>query len=88
MYLQDIKVVDDDGTLLYEGPPFVRCEQYGCRKLVTQGQIEKDGACLCGGRKLAPAMALLPQEIEDLYAGLYPLVEWEQLFLKQELAHA
>ena len=85
MYLKDIRVTDDDGNLIYEGPPFQRCTTYGCRKLVTAGYAEKYGSCECGGRKTEVALALLPEEIEGLREGLYLLTEWEEAFVKEEL---
>jgi hypothetical protein len=81
----DIRILDDDKTLIYEGPSFVRCEQYGCRKMVTNGYLETHGNCYCGGRKFRDAILLTAEEEEGLRAGEYPLNEWERTFIWEEL---
>jgi len=85
MYMKDIRVIGDDGKVEYEGPPFVRCEEYGCRKIVPSAQIALHGACVCGGRKMKAALVLLPEEIEGLKSGEYLLNEWEAKFVLEEL---
>jgi hypothetical protein len=81
----DIRIYDDDQQLIYDGPAFVRCEEYGCRKMVTNGYLENHGACSCGGRKFKNALMLTPDEIQGLRNGDYELNEWEQFFIAQEL---
>jgi len=82
----DIRVFDDDEHLIYEGPTFLRCEEHGCRKMVTNGYLTKHGACSCGGRKFKNALVLTPDETQGLINGDYELNEWEQFFIGQELA--
>jgi hypothetical protein len=82
----DIRVLDDKGVLIYEGPTFLRCEQYGCRKMVTHGYLEKHGKCYCGGIRFRDAVLLTDEEQEGLRAGKYPLAAWEQAFIWEELA--
>lgn len=80
-YCGQIKVLNDQGERVYEGPSFVRCETYGCRKMVTNGHLEKHGACYCGGRKFRDAILLTEAEIEGLKEGRYELNEWERFFI-------
>lgn len=86
MYCGDITIFDDDKNRIYKGPSFLRCEQYGCRKIVTNGYLAKHGACSCGGRKFRDAVLLTPEEIEGFRNGEYLLNEWEQFFVAEELA--
>jgi len=81
----EIVILNDDKKQIYRGPSFIRCEQHGCRKMVTNGYIEKYGACSCSGRKFRDAVVLTPEEIEGLKNGDYILNEWEKFFIEQEL---
>lgn len=74
----DIKVYSDAGEVLYSGPIFVRCEEYACRSLVTDGQIKAHGACVCGGRRYRMCRKLTDQERIDLEADKYLLADWER----------
>lgn len=82
----EIVILDDDKKTIYRGPSFVRCEQYGCRKIATNGYLEKHGSCVCGGRKFRDAVVLTPEEIQGLKNGEYILNDWERFFIEQELA--
>lgn len=73
----DIVVTDDDGSEVYDGPKFKRCYYNECGSLVTQGQIEQHGTCVCGGRKMRAAVLLTINEISGLMTGKYLLNEWE-----------
>ena len=84
----DIVVKDDDGEQIYHGPSFIRCVQHTCRKMVTNGYLERHGQCYCGGRKFQDAVGLTEEEIEGLKRGDYPLNHWEQEFVFKELENA
>jgi hypothetical protein len=88
MFCGRIEVKDAGGLVIYRGPSFVRCVQFSCRKMVTNGYIERHGHCYCGGRRFQDAVGLLPTEIEGLRRGDYPLNEWEAVFVAEELARA
>lgn len=77
---EDIRVLGDDGQIIYTGPKWLRCAGPACGEIVTHGMFEKhDGRCgSCGWRRVTPATRLKPQEIEALRRGEYPLVEWEK----------
>jgi|GEM_PF-3833780 len=73
---EDIKVFDDEGKLIYTGPRYMRCGRPECLQLVTHGQIAL-GSCVCGNRRLRPALMLSEQERLGLRRGAYVLCPWE-----------
>lgn len=77
--ITDIEVKNDDGLVLYNGPKFLRCVYSECGRIVTHGQLEKDGEgqCACGGRKTRAAVLLTQDEKNGLMKGKYLLNEWE-----------
>ena len=77
---EDIRVLDDEGDIIYVGPKWLRCAGPGCGNLVTHGGFEQtEGKCPeCGWRRVVPAGKLKPKEKTALKKGRYPLVEWEQ----------
>ncbi len=77
----DIRIEDDSGGLIYEGPKFLRCMYSECGSIVTQGKLEEsdEGVCYCGGRKFRPALLLKEDERRDLMTGKHPLNEWERV---------
>lgn len=77
----DIKVTDDDGQVLYEGPRYLRCVYGECSSVVTHGQIAKNGGCRCGGRKFRAAVLLTKTEQVQLMTGHYPLTDWETEYI-------
>lgn len=81
----DVRVLDDSGEVIYEGPTFFRCREFTCRKMVTNGYLEKHGKCYCGGRQFNDALALTKEESQALREGKYPLNAWEQVFVWEEL---
>lgn len=74
----DIRVYSDQGEVLYSGPKFVRCEEYGCRAIVTDGQLKAHGACECGMRRFRPALKLTDDEKRKFLSHSYILSEWEE----------
>lgn len=78
---EDIKVFDDDGALIHNGPKFLRCSRQACNSLVTQGMILESGACWCGNRRLVPALKLTKQEKCELKLVYYPLNRWEMALI-------
>ncbi len=75
---EDIRVLDDDGSVLYAGPRWMRCTRIECNALVTHGQIQK-GGCVCGQRRVTGAYRLTATEQVMLKRGHYPLLDWEHL---------
>lgn len=73
----DILVRNDDGSILYRGPRFLRCPLSECGRLVTHGQVQ-EGGCICGGRRFRAAVKVTEVEQKQLLAGAFPLVEWEK----------
>lgn len=73
----DIRVLDDDGQVVYAGPRWVRCARAECNSLVTHGQIQQAGGCICGMRRVVPAWKLTSTEKAGLKRGYYPLLNWE-----------
>jgi hypothetical protein len=74
----DIRVIDDAGEVIYNGPRWFRCARDECRILVTQGMIHQ-GGCHCGNRRLKPAYKLTEAEIHRLQMpGEYELAKWEK----------
>lgn len=73
----DIKVYGDAGEVLYSGPKFVRCEEWGCKEIVTDGQIKAHGACKCGNRRFRTCTKLTAREKRRFLEGKYLLSEWE-----------
>lgn len=73
---EDIQVRDDAGMVIYDGPKWLRCTREECLKLVTHGQIAK-GSCVCGNRRVRPALQLTTLEKAWLKLGLLPLTTWE-----------
>lgn len=80
---EDVMVREDDGTLLYNGPKWLRCGREECLKLVTHGQIQQ-GGCVCGNRRLRPALQLKPMEKVWLKMGLLPLTGWEAALVQPQ----
>jgi hypothetical protein len=80
----DVKVWDDDGTLVYQGPRFYRCTASVCgNALHTVRQISEGGGCrVCGMTKFMPAVKLLPEEQQALMAGTYKMHPWEVAILE------
>lgn len=76
--------ITDNGETIYKGPAFVRCTQFACQKIVTDGYIAEHGKCYCGNHKLIEATALTPEEEEGLLRGDYPLAPWEAFFIEEE----
>lgn len=72
----NIRVIDDTGQVVYNAPKWLRCQGWGCRRIVTRAQI-RTGSCTCGNRRLGPAHQLTEAEIEGLANGEYPLESWE-----------
>ena len=56
-------------------PLYLRCQR--CLRLVTHGQIET-GGCLCGNRRVCPALALTLAEAVLLKLGWFPLRPFER----------
>lgn len=79
---EDIKVLADDGTVIFSGPKHLRCKREECRLLVTKGMIKAYGGCWCGNRRLIPAMRLTKVEAERLQQGYYPLATWEAALIQ------
>ena len=73
---EDLRVLNDHGDVIYNGPKYFRCRQTDCHELVTHWIVEQ-GGCVCGSRRLEPAYRLRPDEEERLRTGYYPLVSWE-----------
>lgn len=77
----EVRVWDDDGQTIYQGPRFVRC--YDCRVLHTIREINEEGGCkACGVTKFKPAFKLTPQEKIDLVGGVYKMHPWERAILE------
>lgn len=83
--LRDLRVLDDNGTLLYAGPAYLRCARPECTELVTHGMIEAYGSCWCGNRRLTVALRLRAGEKARLRSGYYDLVAWEQALIQPTL---
>lgn len=83
----DVRVIADDGEVLYNGPRYMRCTRPECLLLVTHGMIEQ-GGCWCGNRRLAVSLRLTVVERERLKAGYYPLNFWERVAIEPELPPA
>lgn len=78
----DIRVTDDDGQVLYDGPKFLRCQYTECAEIATQGWLEEhDGHCYCGGRKFRPALLLTTEEKRAFMNGKYSLNAWETMMV-------
>ena len=77
----DIRIVGDDEAVIYVGPKFLRCVYSECSSLVTHGQIEATGTCLCGGRKYRSAVKVTRDEEVGLTTGKYLLNEWELVYI-------
>jgi hypothetical protein len=77
--------VYDKGEIVYKGPSFVRCTEYTCQKMVTNGYLEAHGHCYCGGVRFKDALGLLPEEVEGLREGRYLLNDWEKEFIWGEI---
>lgn len=56
-------------------PKYLRCMR--CFKLCTHGQINV-GGCVCGNRRVCPALALTWREALLLKLGWFPLLPSEQ----------
>lgn len=84
----DVKVFDDDGALIYQGPRFYRCTAAVCgNALHTVRQINEDGGCrICGMTKFMPAVRLLPDEEFEVASGMYRMHPWEQDILRGKKA--
>jgi hypothetical protein len=77
--ITDVRITDEDGNVLYEGPKFLRCYYNECLSIVTQGQINLHGRCAsCGGRKFRQTVLLKQNEIMDLSSGKHVLAQWEK----------
>lgn len=74
---EDIRVTDDEGAVLYNGPRYLRCKRAECRCVVTHGMVI-EGGCWCGNRRLEACATLTAAERGLLKRGYYPLVAWEQ----------
>jgi len=75
----DVKIMDDDGSVIYAGPNFLRCMNTECGSLVTHGGYQADHACRkCGNRRLKPCQILSEEEIRDLRNYAYKLTWWEE----------
>ena len=77
----DVRVHDDDGSVIYSAPRYFRCVRPECRKLVTPGMSQR-GGCACGGRKYNPATSLSLVEKIKLKVGFYYLCDWEKEQIK------
>jgi hypothetical protein len=64
-------------------PRYLRCQR--CLRLVTHGQIET-GGCLCGNRRICPALALTWGEAVLLKLGWFPLSPVERASIKPVFA--
>lgn len=73
----DIKIYTDAGDVMYSGPKFVRCTEYGCQEIVTDGQIREHGACACGNKRYRSCRKLTETERKGMLNGAYLLSEWE-----------
>ena len=73
----DIRVLDDDGQVLYAGPQYLRCLRQECTLVVTHGMIQRYGGCWCGNRRVAVGLRLRQAEKARLKAGYYDLAPWE-----------
>lgn len=72
----DIRIRDDNGSVLFEGPRFLRCTHSECGELITHAMIQ-GGGCTCGGRRVKPAVKVKDKEKTALILGEYPLLAWE-----------
>ena len=73
---EDIRVLDDDGHVIYSGPRWMRCARAECGGLVTHGMI-RNGGCPCGRMRVVAAWKLSATEKAMLKRGHYPLLDWE-----------
>ena len=79
----DLRVRDDNGLIIYDGPRFLRCQQVECAGLVTHGMIQQHGGCECGGVRIKPAVLVKPEEQAKLLDGDYPMLKWEKEALNE-----
>lgn len=81
---EDIRVLTDDGAVLYAGPKYLRCKRAECASLVTHGMTHA-GGCFCGNRRLGVALRLTAQERALVKRGYYPLCDWEVVLIRPTL---
>lgn len=82
---EDIRVIADDGTVVFSGPKYLRCKRTECNLLVTKGMVKASGGCWCGNRRLGVALRLTKREAEQLKQGYYPLAIWEAALIQPEV---
>jgi len=68
---------------LHDVPRYLRCQR--CLRLVTHGQIDH-GGCICGNRRICPALALTWPEAVLLKLGWFPLTPHEHGRIKPVFA--
>lgn len=73
----EIRVLDDNGQVLYAGPQYLRCLRQECLLVVTHGMMQRYGACWCGNRRVNVALKVRQAEKAHLKAGYYELTPWE-----------
>jgi hypothetical protein len=84
---EDVRVLTDDGALIYSGPKYHRCLRPECLLLVTKGMIKASGGCWCGNRRLGVALKVTTREAVRLKQGYYPLATWEAELIQPDLPH-
>lgn len=78
---EDVRVLDDDGAVIYSGPKYLRCKRSECNGLTTHAMAHQ-GGCWCGNRRLGVALRLTTEERSLLKRGYYPLCAWELELIK------